>query len=75
MERARIITWPQHYQKMVTGSSQALSISYCAALLCRFAKLAKELDVVLPLSYFEKANNAFYNSLAVIDADGSVVSR
>ncbi len=31
--------------------------------------------MVLPLSYFERANNVFYNSLAVIDADGTVVSR
>ena len=43
--------------------------------VCRFSKLAKELDVVLPISYFERANNAFYNSLAVIDADGSVAGR
>src|SRR4249920_3520535 len=26
----------------------------------RFAKIAKELQVVLPLSVFERANNAFY---------------
>lgn len=49
--------------------------SYCSPVSCRFAKLAKELDVVLPLSFFERANNAFYNSLAVIDADGTVVSH
>lgn len=42
---------------------------------CSFSKLAKELDVVLPLSFFEKANNAFYNSLVVIDADGSIASH
>jgi N-carbamoylputrescine amidase len=29
--------------------------------------------VVLPISVFESANNAYYNSLAMIDADGSVV--
>jgi N-carbamoylputrescine amidase len=38
--------------------------------LTRMARLARELNVVLPVSFFERANNAFYNSLAVIDADG-----
>ena len=38
-----------------------------------FRKLARELDVVLPVSVFEHANNAFYNSLVMVDADGSVL--
>lgn len=29
--------------------------------------------MVLPLSFFERANNAYYNSLVMIDADGSVL--
>lgn len=37
----------------------------------RMQKLAKELGVVLPVSFFEEANNAHYNSIAVIDADGT----
>ncbi len=39
-------------------------------VLERMAALAAELEVVLPVSFFERANNAHYNSLAVIDADG-----
>lgn len=39
----------------------------------RFSALAKELEVVLPLSWFERAGKAFFNSLVVIDADGSVM--
>ncbi|MCI0431101.1 MAG: N-carbamoylputrescine amidase [Rhodospirillales bacterium] len=35
-----------------------------------FQKLAAELEVVLPISFFERANNAHYNSIAVLDADG-----
>jgi N-carbamoylputrescine amidase len=35
-----------------------------------FADLAAELAVVLPISFFEVANRAYYNSLVVIDADG-----
>ena len=34
-------------------------------------KLAAELNVVLPISFFERANNVFYNSLAIIDVDGA----
>ena len=35
--------------------------------------LAAELDVVLPLSVYERANRATYNSVVVIDADGVVL--
>jgi len=37
----------------------------------RFQALAKELSVVLPLSVFERASNAYFNSLVMIDADGT----
>jgi N-carbamoylputrescine amidase len=40
-----------------------------------FRKIAKELEVVLPISFYEKKNNARYNSLAVIDADGEVLGK
>ncbi len=39
-------------------------------LLQRFAALARELGVVLPVSFFERGNNAYFNSVAIIDADG-----
>jgi N-carbamoylputrescine amidase len=38
-----------------------------------FRGVARELGVALPISVFERANNAFYNSVVVLDADGSVV--
>ncbi|KOA18618.1 N-carbamoyl-D-amino acid hydrolase [Clostridium homopropionicum DSM 5847] len=38
-----------------------------------FREIAKELDVVLPISFFEKKNKAKYNSIAVIDADGEIL--
>jgi N-carbamoylputrescine amidase len=44
-------------------------------LIAEFASLAKELSVVLPLSFFERTNNAYFNALAVIDADGAVLGR
>lgn len=33
--------------------------------------LAKELGVVISVNFFEEANNAHYNSIAIIDADGT----
>lgn len=42
-------------------------------VLARMSALARELSVVLPVSFFERANNACYNSLATIDADGTVL--
>jgi len=44
-------------------------------LIARFAALAAELGVVLPLSYFERAGQSYFNSLAVIDADGRVLGN
>lgn len=38
-----------------------------------FRQVAKELKVVLPISFFEREGNVTYNSVAVIDADGSVL--
>jgi N-carbamoylputrescine amidase len=39
----------------------------------RFRALARDLGVVIPFSFFERANRAHYNSLAMIDADGAVL--
>jgi len=38
-----------------------------------FSKIAKELEVVLPISFYERRNNARYNSVAMIDADGEIL--
>ncbi len=38
-----------------------------------FRKLAAELKVVLPVSFYEKDINVLYNSCAVIDADGEIL--
>lgn len=35
--------------------------------------LAAELGIVLPISVFERANNALFNSVVMIDADGSIL--
>lgn len=44
-------------------------------LIARFQKIAQELDVVLPISFFEKDGNVFFNSLAMVDADGTILGK
>ena len=39
----------------------------------KMSALARELEVVLPVSFFERAGNAHFNSLAIVDADGRVM--
>ncbi|KPK17135.1 MAG: N-carbamoylputrescine amidase [Myxococcales bacterium SG8_38] len=38
--------------------------------IARMQSLAAELGVVLPVSFFERAGQSYYNSLVMIDADG-----
>mgnify|MGYP001827978219 CR=1 FL=1 len=44
-------------------------------LIDRFARLAAELEVVLPISYYERDTNTFFNSLVMVDADGTVMDN
>jgi N-carbamoylputrescine amidase len=44
-------------------------------IIGRFAKLAAELGVVLPVSYFEQAGKVYFNSVAIVDADGTVLGN
>ena len=39
----------------------------------RFTKVAKELQVVLPISFYEKTDTTQFNSIAIIDADGQIL--
>jgi len=41
--------------------------------IAKMSALARELEVVLPVSFFERAGNAHFNSLAIVDADGRVL--
>jgi len=41
----------------------------------RMQQLARECDLVLPVSFFERSGPAHYNSVAVIDADGAIVGH
>ena len=44
-------------------------------VLAEMSVLCRELNVVLPISYFEKSNNAYFNSVAVIDSDGTILGN
>ncbi|MFT8709232.1 MAG: N-carbamoylputrescine amidase [Sporolactobacillus sp.] len=54
------------YYKLAHASEENAAIAH-------FQQLAKELHVVLPISFYEKKNTALFNSVAVIDADGSIL--
>jgi len=44
-------------------------------ILKQMSELAKKLNVVLPISFFEKDNNAYFNSIAVINSDGNILGK
>ena len=41
----------------------------------RMKKIAKERELVLPISFFEKSGLAYYNTIAIIDADGTIAGH
>lgn len=62
--------FPQHERReafaLATPIDENLTVS-------AMRELARELDVVLPLSVFERAGERFYNTIVVVDADGEVL--
>lgn len=44
-------------------------------LVQHFSVLARELEVVLPISFFERDGPAFFNSLVIADADGTLLGK
>ena len=46
-----------------------------STLIKEMSEVCKKLNIVLPVSYFEKSNNAYFNSIAVIDSDGSILGN
>ncbi|WP_313322528.1 N-carbamoylputrescine amidase [Stutzerimonas nitrititolerans] len=54
------------YLQLATGVEENPAIQH-------FQKIAKELAVVLPISFFELAGRARFNSIAIIDADGTLL--
>ena len=54
------------YFKLATSVADNAAINH-------FKALAKELDIVLPISFYEKSGNTFFNSVTLIDADGEIL--
>lgn len=54
------------YFKLATAIENNVAIQH-------FKQLAKDLEVVLPISFYEQSGNTFFNSVAVIDADGEIL--
>jgi N-carbamoylputrescine amidase len=44
-------------------------------IINKMATLAKDLKTVLPVSFFEKEGQAYFNAIAIIDADGKILGR
>ena len=44
-------------------------------LIADMRALARSLNIVLPVSFFERAGDAYFNTIAMIDADGTVLGR
>lgn len=43
--------------------------------IAHFRTVARRLGVVLPVSYFERAGQAFFNALAIVDANGEILAN
>jgi N-carbamoylputrescine amidase len=62
--------WPQAQRERFFERAHAVEGH---PFIGRFQALARELGVVLPLSFFEKSGHAHYNSLVMIDATGELL--
>lgn len=76
---ANVILLPELFERPYFCQERRYSYySYAKPLLendavCHFKNVAKELGVVLPVSFYEKDGNVLYNSAAMIDADGEIL--
>ena len=64
------IYFPTHQDPKWFETAYSVSEHPCVLAL---AKLAKTLKVVIPISFFEKDGPRYYNSVAVADADGTIL--
>ena len=64
---------PYFCQKHVFEYLQLATLLEENPAVAHFSKVAKELGVVLPISFFEKVGNTQFNSVAVIDVSGEIL--
>jgi len=76
---AQILLLPELFERMYFCQERrydyldyALPVSENPAV-ARMRIVAKELSVVIPVSFYERDGNSQYNSVAMIDADGSLL--
>jgi N-carbamoylputrescine amidase len=73
---AQIILLPELFATpyfCIEQDARHLQLAHTAAgdpAVRHFAAVARELGVVLPVSFFERAGHAYFNSIAILDADG-----
>jgi N-carbamoylputrescine amidase len=73
---AQVILLPELFETpyfCIEQDTRHLALARAAAdnpAVQHFSRLARELSVVLPVSFFEQAGRAYFNSVAILDADG-----
>lgn len=78
-EGANVILLQELFETPYFCQQQKFKYFELATELCNnkavnhFKKLAKELGVVIPISFFEKAGNTNFNTVAMIDSKGEVL--
>jgi N-carbamoylputrescine amidase len=76
---AQIILLPELFETpyfCIEQDARHLALARSAAsnpALRHFGPLARELGVVLPISFFEHAGPVYFNSVAILDADGTML--
>ncbi len=78
-EGARIILLPELFERPYFCQERcyeyyayAVPVNENAAVK-HFRTVCKELDIVMPISFYEKDGNVLYNSIAMIDSDGEIM--
>jgi len=78
-QNAQVILPPELFQGIYFPTTQDpkwFKTAYSAAehpCVRALQTIAKRLDVVIPVSFFEKDGPRYYNSVAIVDADGEVL--
>lgn len=76
---ARIILPPELFetryfcQDQIADHFRLATTADANPAVARFRKIAAECGIVVPVSFFERAGQSFFNSIAIVDADGAVL--
>jgi len=74
---AQVILLPELFETpyfCIEQDARHLGLAHAVAddpAVRHFSAVARELGVVLPISFFERAGPAYFNSIAILDADGA----